>query len=252
MAFEDEWPAKGDYDFNDAVFDYNVEESKVDSLISRIVFKILPTARGATYENSLRLLINTPVSNIGQVTMKLKGTITDVEPIADGNQSLFIIIEKIKDALPPPQGYQMTNTFSGSPKVNGKLYTLTINFNYPIPPQTLGSAPYNSFISRVLETGDHIEVHFPGYFPSKKASRRKFGRAQDSSDKSKDRYYQTKGNLPWAMLIPAKWHHTKERIDLSNGYPDILEWASSKGKNKKAWYKSKRKAKFVFEDVNDI
>ncbi|MEY8251181.1 MAG: LruC domain-containing protein, partial [Colwellia sp.] len=25
MAFEDEWPIKGDYDFNDAVFDYNVE-----------------------------------------------------------------------------------------------------------------------------------------------------------------------------------------------------------------------------------
>jgi len=252
MAFEDEWPVKGDYDFNDAVFDYNVEESKVDGLVSRIVFKVLPTARGAIYDNSLRLMINTPISNISQATMKLKGQITAITPVADGNQSLFIIIDKIEDALPPPAGYKMSNTFSGSPKVNGNLYTLTINFNYPISSEILGTAPYNSFISRVLDTGDRIEVHFPGYFPSKKASRRKFGRGQDDSNKSEDRYYQTQENLPWAMLVPSKWHHTKERVDLSNGYPDILQWASSKGKSKKGWYKSKRKAKFVFEDVPDI
>jgi LruC domain-containing protein len=52
--------------------------------------------------------------------------------------------------------------------------------------------------------------------------------------------------------MPAVWHHTKERIDLSNGYPDILNWASSKGKKNKNWYKSKRKGQFVFEDVPDI
>jgi LruC domain-containing protein len=252
MAFEDEWPIKGDYDFNDAVFDYNVEENKVNGLVKRIVFKILPAARGAIYDNSLRLLINTSVKNIGLVTMKLKGVTTEVTPIADGNQSLFIIIAKIKDALPPPEGYKMSNTFSGSPKITGNLYTLTINFNYPISPQTLGTAPYNSFISRVLDTGEHIEVHFPGYFPSKRASRRKFNRGQDDSDKTQDRYYQTKDNLPWAMLIPSKWHHTKEHVDLSNGYPDILQWASSKGKKNKGWYKSKRNAKFVFESVTDI
>ncbi|ALO33823.1 hypothetical protein CMT41_03115 [Colwellia sp. MT41] len=252
MAFEDEWPLTGDYDFNDAVFDYNVEENKVNGLVHRIVLKILPVARGAIYENSLRLLINTPITNIGQVSMQLKGVTTELSPIADGNQSLFIIIDKIADALPPPPGYKMSNTFSGSPKVNGNLYTLTINFNYPISSQTLGTAPYNSFISRVLDTGEQIEVHFPGHFPSTKASKRKFGQGQDDSDKSQDRYYQTEGNLPWAMLIPAKWHHTKERVDLSNGYPDILQWAASKGKSKKNWYKSKRNAKFVFEAVNDI
>jgi len=252
MAFEDEWPIKGDYDFNDAVFDYNAIEHKVDGLISHIVFSILPVARGAIYDNSLRLLINTPISNINQATMTLKGAISSLTPIADGNQSMFIIVENITQALPPPDGYKMSNTFSGSPKVNGNLYTLTVTFNSPIPPQALGTAPYNSFISRVLATGEKIEVHFPGYFPSKKASRRKFGRGEDDSDKAKDRYYQTEGNLPWAMIIPSKWHHTKEHVDLSNGYPDILQWASSKGKSKKGWYKSKRKSKFIFEVVPEI
>ena len=252
IAFEDEWPVKGDYDFNDAVFDYSVEENKVNGLVNRIVYKILPVARGGIYDNSLRLMINTPISNIGQVTLTLKESTTDLLPLADGNQSLFIIIDKIKNALPPPEGYKMSNTFSGSPKVIGNLYTLVINFKSPISPKILGTAPYNSFISRLLDTGEHIEVHFPGYFPSKKASRRKFGRGQDNSDRTQDRYYQTKGNLPWAMIIPSKWHHTKERVDLSNGYPDILQWASSRGKSNKGWYRSKRKARFVFENVTDI
>ncbi len=252
MAFEDEWPLTGDYDFNDAVFDYNAEETKVDGLIQRIVFKVLPVARGAAFDNSLRILINTPVSNITHAALKLKGTTSVLVPIADGNQSLFIIISSIKEALPPPLDYQLTNTFSGSSKVHGNLYTFTIEFNSPISSSVLGSAPYNSFLSRVLETGEHIEVHFPGYFPSKQASRRKFGSQHDDSDKSKDRYYQTKENLPWAMSIPSKWHHTKEHVDLSNGYPDILNWASSRGKKNKNWYKSKRKSKFVFDSVPDI
>ena len=249
IAFEDEWPLTGDYDFNDAVFDYNAEESKVDGLIQHIVFKILPVARGAALDNSLRILINTPISNIANATMKLKGTTNVLVPIADGNQSLFIIIESIKAALPPPPGYQFSNTFSGSSKVTGHLYTLSIAFNSPISSSDLGSAPYNSFLSRVLETGEHIEVHFPGYFPSKQASKRKFGYQHDDSDKSQDRYYQTKDNLPWAMSIPSKWHHTKEKVDLSNGYPDILNWASNKGKKNKNWYKSKRNSKFVFDSV---
>jgi len=252
MAFEDEWPLVGDYDFNDAVFDYNAQESKVDGLVQKIVFKVLPVARGAAFDNSLHILINTPISNIASATVKLKGTTSLLVPIADGNQSLFILIDSIKEALPPPEGYQLSNTLTGSSQVNGNLYSFTITFNSPISSSTLGSAPYNSFLSRVLATGEHIEVHFPGYFPSKRASKRKFGLQHDDSDKSDDRYYQTQENLPWAMSIPSKWHHTKEHVDLTNGYPDILNWASSKGKKNKNWYKSKRKSKFVFDSVTDL
>ncbi|NRA54795.1 MAG: LruC domain-containing protein [Gammaproteobacteria bacterium] len=252
MAFEDEWPLKGDYDFNDAVFNYNIEETKQDGLVKQIVFSVLPVARGAIYDNSLRLLINTPVSNVSSAVVKYKGTTSELAAIADGNKTLFIIIDKIEDALPSPKGFKMSNTLSGSPKVTGQLYKVTINFNSPLTPAILGAPPYNSFIARVLDNGEMLEVHFPGKFPTKQASRRKFGQFDDDSDITQDRYYQTKDNLPWAMQMPAAWHHTKERVDLSNGYPDILNWASSKGKKNKNWYKSKRKGKFVFEEVPDI
>lgn len=252
MTFEDQWPLKGDYDFNDAVITYNATETKRDGLVKSIVLKLLPVARGAIHKNSLRLLINTPSSNIVSSQIKTQGKTTSLTAHPDGNKTLFIIIDDITDALPPPKGFKMSNTLSGSPKVNGKLYTVTLTFNSPLLPADLGAPPYNSFISRILENGETLEVHFPGKFPSSRASKRKFGQFDDDSDPSQDRYYQTKENLPWAMLIPTVWHHTKERVDLSNGYPDILSWAATKGKKNKNWYKSKRRGKFVFEDVVDI
>ncbi len=252
MAFEDEWPLKGDYDFNDAVFNYNVVESRVDGLVKSFVYKILPTARGAIYDNSMRLLINTPVSNIEFSTIKSKGVTTPLLAIADGNKTLFVIIENIKDGLPPPKGGRMSNTLTGSKKVSGTPYTLTVEFKSPLNASVLGGAPYNSFIARQLDNGELLEVHFPGRFPSTKASKRKFGEFDDDSAPGQDRFYQTSDNLPWAMLVPSIWHHTKERVDLSNAYPDILDWASSRGKKNKNWYKSKRKGDFVFEDVPDI
>ena len=252
MAFEDQWPLKGDYDFNDAVITYNATETKQDGLIKKIVLKLLPVARGAIHNNSLRLLINTSIKNIASSQIKSQGSTTALTAYPDGNKTLFIIIDNITDALPPPNGFKMSNTLSGSPKVNGKLHTVTIIFNSPLLPSDLGAPPYNSFISRTLDNGETLEVHFPGKPPSSRASKRKFGQFDDDSDASKDRYYQTKENLPWAMLIPTVWHHTKERVDLSNAYPDILSWAATKGKKNKNWYKSKRRGKFVFEDVSDI
>lgn len=252
MAFEDEWPLMGDYDFNDAVFNYNIIETKQDGLIKHIIYRILPVARGAIYSNSLRLLINTPISNISASSIKTQGKTSVLVPTADGNKTLFVILEKIEDALPPPPGFKMSNTLSGSPKVIGRHYTVTISFNSPIDPLVMGAAPYNSFISRMLDNGELLEVHFPGRFPTTKASKRQFGLFNDDSDPTQDRYYQTSDNLPWAMIIPSLWHHTKERVDLSNGYPDILNWAATRGKKNKTWYKSKRNSKFVFDQVPDI
>lgn len=94
--------AQGDYDFNDAVFNYNIEETKQDGLVKQIAFSVLPVARGAIYDNALKLLINTPISNITSAVIKNKVETTVLVPIAD-NQTLFIIIDKIEDALPPPK-----------------------------------------------------------------------------------------------------------------------------------------------------
>ncbi|NRB38212.1 MAG: LruC domain-containing protein [Pseudomonadales bacterium] len=259
MAFEDYWPSKGDYDFNDAVINYNVTETKINGLIKNIVLKLQPVARGASLTNSLKLLINTPISNIKSSTINVteqeqkkgkgrgrgRGKTIKLDPVADGNRTLFNIIDDLEEALPTPEGFNFANTESHSPNVIGTEYTVSIKLKSPVDPAIFGAPPYNSFISRKLNNGEVIEVHFPGQPPSKRASRRQFGKDADNSDKDSDRYYQTKDNLPWAILIPYKWNYPVERVELSKGYPEILDWAASKGKKNKDWYKSKGHSKFV-------
>ncbi|MFT7684202.1 MAG: LruC domain-containing protein [Moritella dasanensis] len=240
MAFEDFWPNKGDYDFNDVVINYNATETKVDGQISKLILKLQPVARGASYKNALQVSINTPITNIASATMGKNSNTVSLTPIEDGNQTMFVIIDDIETALPSPSGFEFANTESNSPKVTGAMFTLTINLKNPVDENTFGSAPYNTFISRKLGNGEVIEVHFPGYRPTKYASKRKFGTGHDDTDKGTDKYYQTKDNLPWAMLIPQIWEHPKEKVDLSEDYPEILDWASSRGKNKKEWYKNKK------------
>ncbi|MEH6448844.1 MAG: LruC domain-containing protein [Oleispira sp.] len=240
MAFEDFWPDKGDYDFNDVVINYNATETKVDGQISKLILKLQPAARGASYKNSLQVSINTPISNIASATLGKHSHAVPSTPIEDGNQTLFVIIDDIETELPTPDGFEFANTESNSPKVTGAMLTLTINFKNPVDENTMGSAPYNTFISRKLDNGEVIEVHFPGYRPTKYASKRKFATGLDDTDKGTDKYYQTADNLPWAMIIPQLWEHPKEKVDLSEDYPEILGWASSRGKNKKDWYKNKK------------
>ncbi len=240
MAFEDFWPSKGDYDFNDVVINYNSTETKVDGQISKVILKLQPVARGASYKNGLQISINTPITNIASATMGPASNAVPLTPIADGNQTMFVIIDDIADALPAPNGFQFANTEPNSPKVTGAMFIVTINLKNPVDESLFGSAPYNTFISRKLGNGEVIEVHFPGYRPTKYASKRQFGTGQDDTDKSTDKYYQTEGNLPWAMIIPQIWEHPKEKVDLSHDYPEILNWASSRGKSKKDWYKHKK------------
>jgi len=239
MAFEDFWPNKGDYDFNDVVVNYNATETKVDGQISKVILKLQPVARGASYKNALKVSINTPITNIASATMGKNSHTVPLTPIEDGNQTMFVIIDDIEDALPTPKGFKFANTESNSPKVTGAMFTLTINLKNPVDENIFGSAPYNTFISRKLGNGEVIEVHFPGYRPTKYASKRQFGTGHDDTNKSTDKYYQTTDNLPWAMLIPQIWEHPKEKVDLSQDYPEILDWASSRGKQKKDWYKNK-------------
>lgn len=240
MAFEDYWPSKGDYDFNDVVINYNSTETKVDGQISKVILKLQPVARGASYKNGLQISINTPITNIASATMGPESNAVPLMPIADGNQTMFVIIDDIEDALPAPNGFKFANTEPNSPKVTGAMFIVTINLINPVDENLFGSAPYNTFISRKLDNGEVIEVHFPGYRPTKFASKRQFGTGQDDTDKSTDKFYQTESNLPWAMIIPQIWEHPKENVDLSHDYPEILDWASSRGKSKKDWYKHKK------------
>jgi LruC domain-containing protein len=45
------------------------------------------------------------------------------------------------------------------------------------------------------------------------------------------------GNLPWVLDLPYSWRHPRERIDISQAYPDFFGWAEDNSINTD-WYNS--------------
>jgi LruC domain-containing protein len=52
LAFEDNWPSKGDYDFNDVVVDYNINTvTNAQNQVVEVIGEFTLRASGATYNN---------------------------------------------------------------------------------------------------------------------------------------------------------------------------------------------------------
>ncbi len=70
LAYEDLWPAQGDFDFNDLVIDYNINEVKnANNEIVDVKFSLIVEAVGGTFENGFGVQFdNLLPSNVAAVT----------------------------------------------------------------------------------------------------------------------------------------------------------------------------------------
>lgn len=236
LAYEDLWPKKGDFDFNDVVIEYYVIETRNNGLITKIQYDITPLAMGASFSNALRLKLNTPPSNIKSLRKAYDGKIWDLIPVEDGEGSIIEITENVKGIIPPPTGYSMSNTIKNSPAVVGKKITIIMQFNSGIAPESLDDPPYNTYISRSDGLGGLIEIHLPDYPPTGQANLTLFNSGDDDSNFATGRYYKTSENLPWAIHIPNSWKNPLERKSIEKGYPNIIPWATSGGEDDNDWY----------------
>jgi LruC domain-containing protein len=94
--------------------------------------------------------------------------------------------------------------------------------------------PYNPFIRSNGNCAK--EIHLPDYPPTDFADISYFNTEDDDSDPSTGRYYKTVNNLPWAIRLPQKWKHLKEKKELSWGYLQFPDWAQSGGGINTQWY----------------
>ncbi|PCI28812.1 MAG: hypothetical protein COB67_05535 [SAR324 cluster bacterium] len=238
LAYEDLWPQKGDFDFNDVVVNYYIIETREDNKVIKVQYDMIPQAMGASFSNSFRLRWDVPISKIKSVKKTFKSEIWNMTAREDNGGSIIEFIDSVKGAILPPSGYKMSNTIAGSPLVLGEKVTMIIEFTEPISPSTLGDPPYNSYIARGDGLGGLIEVHLPNQAPSSEATLSYFGTGDDDSIPNEGRYYKTSGNLPWAISIPNPWNNPLEKTTIHQGYPLIVPWAASNGVDNDNWYQA--------------
>ena len=239
-AFEDLWPAMGDYDLNDAVVDFlqmwTWHTEGVEGIESKIIKE---SVNLTTYQNYVVLKSGLAVTIKNQVaptsvkmkTIKganLKEVVFDKEDEGE-NGIVYLLTEDIKREL-------------------GTQYI--IEFEYKDGITESQKSIVKPFIYRNEEGGCRWEVHIPFEEPTKKMNMSYFHAkgTDDLSDPDNGIYYVREGNFPFAFFLssvtvePFKSTillRSNESLPINNLYSDFLTWSVTRGEEKTNWYMKK-------------
>lgn len=241
LAFEDLWPSRGDYDFNDMVIDYNFNQiTNGQNQVVEIELKSSLEAIGASYSNGFGIQL--PVSpdkiqsvtgtNISESYINLNSNGTE----AGQSKASIIIFDNGFDLLPYPGMPSIgVNTTPGATYVEPTMLTVKIKLNNPVSLSTMGLPPYNPFMIIDMERGR--EVHLIDNEPTDLADLSLLGTSHDDSDAGTGRFYVTENNLPYAIDIASHFDYPVEKVQVTQAHLKFFEWGESSGSSYFDWYK---------------
>jgi len=231
LAYEDLWPAYGDYDFNDLVIAYRINQvtdsrNRVKDIKSEFKVKAI----GASFRNGFAMEMPFSSSVIQSITSNL-----NLHSIENGGSKAVVrVFNNAFDVIPQVPG-QFINTVVGQPYHSPVLITLDMVLSQAQNPDAFNYvAPYNPFIFRTDNRG--LEVHLADYTPTEAANLAMLGTVNDTSNPASGRYYKSIENLPWALHIADDFDHPIERAQITHAYVYFKNWAQSSGASYPNWY----------------
>lgn len=236
LAFEDNWPAEGDYDMNDMMVGYRykyINNAKNETVEMYGDYTLRAT--GASFINGFGIQFPFSSDKIASVEgqkliggyIKSNGNKTEA-----GQENAVVIPFDDTRALIPQGGF--ANTQLGGYHISSDTAHVYIKFVSPMLAATLGTAPYNPFLISNRRRG--YEIHLPGTLPTNLADKTLFGTQQDKTDLSKGKYYLTAENLPWAISFTETFDYPVEQVNIGKAYLHFAEWSKSGGTLFTDWY----------------
>ena len=248
LAYEDLWPAKGDYDMNDLVIGYNYNTvTNASNKVVEVKSKFKVRAVGAGYNNGFGIQFDAAPSAIKGVT-RTQGTdlmraVSGANETSvanngaeagttDGKASVIIFNQALKMVKNWGTG-KYFNTETGTSGTSDTL-GLTITFDGTLTLAQLGAQPYNPFI--FVNHNRKVEVHLPDYKPTSLADLTKLGTSDDKSNTGAGRYYKSTANMPFALHTLTDFQYPSETSSITKAYLKFASWAQSSGTTNKDWY----------------
>lgn len=251
LAFEDLWPGKGDYDFNDLVIDYQFDVVKNNQeVVERIDATFTVQAFGASYHNGFGFTLPTVLpSDIVSVTGYdvVNTTVFDIAGNGvenDQSKATIIVFDDARRVMPQTTDGIGVNTQLEYDYIEAVTIQLTIVFaSNAVTFSELNIGEFNPFIIvNTLTNGTPgvrgLEVHLPNYEPSDLFDTSYFGQFDDDSSEGNGRYFVTDDNLPWAINIAEEFDWVIEFQDITGAHLMFAEWAQSGGINFPDWYQN--------------
>ena len=234
LAFEDLWPAKGDYDFNDLVVNYRFKTTtNASNKITEVVATFVIRAIGAGWQNGFGFQF--PGTGIAGADVEVTGYKLNESYISlnangtEAGQEKFtvIVFDNAYKIMPFPGGFGV-NVQPGAAYVSPDTTYISMSFK----PNTytiagVGIDQFNPFLIVNFDRGR--EVHLPNNPPTSLANLALFKTGNDDSDPPSGRYYKTTTNLPWAIRVSTGFNYTIEKNQITSAYLKFAPWAESGG-----------------------
>ncbi|MBN2017273.1 MAG: LruC domain-containing protein [Candidatus Cloacimonetes bacterium] len=251
LAFEDKWPSKGDYDFNDIVILWSyMQVTNASNELVDIHGSFKLEAIGAGYHNGFGVQFPFAISNFSAFDDH-----GDAHQYVDTgtNNAVVILFQDAFNLMQEAPGDPSTwiNTVESETYITPAEFEFTYTLDTPIAVASLTrTAPYNPFI--YVNDDRQKEIHLPDYEPTiKMAGTPHWGTCDDDSDPTAPdpKYFKTSNNLPWAINVADEWDYPIELSPINWAYLFFVDWAENGGNTHTDWYDSSVPANI---DANNI
>lgn len=230
LAFEDLWPYKGDYDMNDMVVKYNINQiTNGQNKVKKINMRYLLSAVGARKANGFAVEMPFSSSLITDLVTS-HPALFNLE--TGGSKAVLRFFNNTFDLIPQTTGF--INTVMDEPFYAPVEFTASFKLSTATLPSAFNhQPPYNPFI--FIDGVRGQEVHLPGYTPTTLVNSALFGTGDDATVIG-SKYYKTANNLPWAVNIAADWDYPIERSQITRAHLKFQNWAQTSGNSYPDWY----------------
>jgi len=245
--FEDQWPLYGDYDMNDIVLEIKHRKTSIDkwNKITELDLTIELTAVGAQKAIAAAIMFDEiPASAITQpVTYAnnyrpISFDLTDKNIEKGQDYAVVPLFDNAHALMERPAG-SFVNTVSRSDnnQKDSKIINFTLRFDPASAPSSdaVNINKLNLFI--ITDRGSkRKEIHVAGYQPTKLANTELFGGNNDASSVNGKKYYISKDNLAWGIIVPTQFKWPLEYTKIQNAYKQFAGWVTSGGVNNTKWW----------------
>ena len=229
LAFEDNFPYKGDYDFNDLVIGYqSTEILDAEGKLKELKINMKIKALGAMYHNGFAIQLPVPPEKVQGIAFKING-VDASNPLEIGhiNETVIRVIGSVQQHI---DGSLFPNTLDGTPEIRADRFEVSIIFKEGV---TGVAWPYNPFL--IVNQDRGREIHLAGKQPTEFANSNFFNTGDDATVQGTSNTYKDSSGMPFAMLMPPNWKWPIEFVDINNVYPFMREWAESGGTLRTNW-----------------
>ena len=230
LAYEDFWPKKGDYDFNDVVVDFNVKAVYEGANIHQLVLDFQLRTTGATFENGFGINLPIDPTYISSVdgVVRTENFIQDASAgyedghTVDGTTTI-IVFDNASNLVEP-------FTHPATP------YEIKITIDFKDGASLMLMEDYVANLNPFIFVNERdVEVHLPDLQPTSLANLGLLGTYDDASSLP-TMTYKTANGLPWAVYTPVSFSYPLEDLEITKAYTQFKPWAESGGSVNPDWY----------------